>query len=170
MAATTRKTTAKAKAKAKEQTKKITEVEVVASTLDDEPQAEQLEGETIAIACCLPFGLKFTDIPSRRGGTKTIVLPGVNQALKGKATGVLALPGNAVCVTLLKEDWENIVRIHGREDAFMGRNGGMPCIYPVGDLKGFKAARSEIKEMRNGLEPIDPKSVGVEERTNKRDI
>ena len=61
--------------------------QIEASTMDDEPKLEERSGETIAIACCLPFGLKFTDIPSRTGGTKTIILPGVNSSLKGKGTG-----------------------------------------------------------------------------------
>lgn len=166
MAATKTKTS-RAKAKNTELNKVVDAPQIEASTMDDEPKLEERSGETIAIACCLPFGLKFTDIPSRTGGTKTIILPGVNSSLKGKGTGILALPGNAVCVTLLKEDWENILRIHGREDAFIGRKGGMPCIWPVGDLKGFKAAKSEIKEMKTGLEPIDPKSVGVVEADRK---
>lgn len=168
MAATkTKAKSTRVKAKNAELNKIVDAPEIEASTMDDEPQVEERGGETIAIACCLPFGLKFDDIPSRTGGTKTIILPGVNRALKGKSTGVLALPGNAVCVTLLKEDWEHIVRIHGREEAFTGRNGGMPCIWPVGDVKGFKAAKSEIKEMKTGLEPIDPKAVGVVEAERK---
>lgn len=137
---------------------------IVASTMEEAPKVES-GVETIAIACSLPFGLRFTDIPNEKGGTKTIVLPGVNQALKGKKTGVLALPGNAVCVTQPKADWDALVRIHGKEIAFTGRNGGMPCIYPVTDVQGFRAAESEIKEMRNGLEPVNPASMGVKETT-----
>lgn len=136
--------------------------QVVGSTMEQAPQVEE-SGETIAIACSLPFGLRFTDIPNGKGGTKTVVLPGVNQALKGKKSGTLALPGNAICVTLPKADWEALVRIHGKEVAFTGRNGAMPCIWPVGDLKGFHAAESEIAEMKHGLEPINPEAVGVKE-------
>lgn len=65
---------------------------------------------------------------------------------------------------MLKKDWDAIVKMHGKEIAFIGRNGRMPCIYPVGDKKGFKAAASEIAEMKNGLEPIDPKAEGVKEK------
>ena len=154
MAATKRKTQVKAK---------IEEAEVIASTMDEEPEQTESQGEMISIACCLPFGLKFTDIPDSKGGTKTVIFPGINKALKGKADGILALPGNAVCVTIPKKDWEAVLKIHGREMAFTGRNGGMPCIWPVGDVKGFKSSKSEIKEMKTGLEPIDPTSVGVKE-------
>lgn len=152
--------------------KKTKKTEVVAEVIDstNEPEVEVQDesSETIAIACSLPFGLKFTDIPNGKGGTKTIILPGVNHALKGKASGILALPGNAVCVTLLKSDWEALVKIHGKEDAFIGRNGRIPCIYPVGNRKGFKSARSEIAEMKHGLEPITPKSAEVKENTSPK--
>nr|DAH90097.1 MAG TPA: hypothetical protein [Caudoviricetes sp.] len=158
MAATTRKKTTRNTKKAQ------TEVaQIEATTFDNEPEIETPEGETISVACCLPLGLKFTDIPNGKGGTKTIILPGVNSVLRGKKTGILLGAGNAVCVTLAKSDWEALLAIHGREDAFVGRNGQMPCIYPVGDVKGFKAARDEIKEMKTGLEPIEPKAVGVKE-------
>ena len=103
-------------------------------------------------------------MPCGNGATKTVIFPGINSALKGKKSGILALPGNAICVTLLKKDWDAIVKMHGKEIAFIGRNGRMPCIYPVGDKKGFKAAASEIAEIKNGLEPIDPKAEGVKEK------
>lgn len=138
--------------------------DIVGSTLEKEPEEVSEKEETIAIACNLPFGLKFTDVPCGNGATKTVIFPGINSALKGKKSGILALPGNAICVTLLKKDWDAIVKMHGKEIAFIGRNGRMPCIYPVGDKKGFKAAASEIAEMKNGLEPIDPKAEGVKEK------
>ena len=72
------------------------------------------------------------------------------------------MPGNALCVQLPKSDWENLIAAHGKEIAFTGRNGSMPCIYPVNDVKGFKAAASEIAEMRTGLEAADPTKMGVE--------
>lgn len=144
-----------------------TTAEVVDSTLEKEPEEVSSDSsETIAIACSLPFGLKFDDVPAGNGSTKTIRFPGLNHALKGKRTGVLALPGNALCVTILKKDWEAIVRIHGKEIAFTGRNGRMPCLYPVGDKNGFKSAASEIAEMRHGLEPVQPKDAGVVEAKN----
>jgi hypothetical protein len=143
-------------------TKKTSQTaEVIGSTLEDTTKTENDNG-MIAIACSLPFGLKFDDIPAGNGATKTIVFPGVNSDLKGKTSGVLALPGNAICVNLPKSDWEAILAIHGKEVAFTGKNGRMPCIYPVGDKRGFKSAASEIAQMRHGLEPIDPSAVGVE--------
>ncbi len=139
-----------------------TGVEVLTSTLDEEKKGAKVEGETIAIACCLPFGLRFDDVPDGKGGTKSLRFPGVNDNLRGERSGVLAMPGNALCVQVAKSDWENLLAVHGKEVVFTGRNGGMPCLYPVGDVKGFKAARSEIAEMRTGLEAADPAKLGVE--------
>lgn len=137
-------------------------VEVLTSTLEEEKKAVTVAGETIAIACCLPFALRFDDIPDGKGGTKSIRFPGINDNLRGMKSGVLAMPGNALCVQLPKSDWENLIAAHGKEIAFTGRNGSMPCIYPVKDVKGFKAAASEIAEMRTGLEAADPTKMGVE--------
>ena len=138
--------------------------QVVDSTFDQDDAAQKETADTIAIACCLPHGLVFRDIPDGKGGTKTIRLPGINQQLKGAAKGVLALPGNALCVTMARADWEALKETHGREDAFVGVNGGMPCIYPVGDRAGFKDAKAsgEIAEMQTGLEAADPNANGVE--------
>lgn len=168
MAGTTEKRTRK-NSKQVEDKIKVSQAEVIASTMDVEPEADAETGEKISIAVSLPHGIKFDDVPNGAGGTKTVVFPGVNDALRGKKSGVLALPGNAVCVQILKRDWEAIKAMHGREIAFVGRNGRMPCIYPVGDVKGFKSARSEIEEMRHGLEPIEPVQAGVEEKTDKKE-
>lgn len=154
---------------AKKKTQTVTTAQVVASTLEKEQEPVENGAETIAIACSLPFGLKFDDVPCGNGATKTVILPGVNSSLRGKNSGVLALPGNAVCVTLLKKDWDAIVAAHGKEIAFIGRNGKMPCVYPVGDKRGFRSAASEIAEMKHGLEPINPAAVGVKETESKKE-
>lgn len=138
-------------------------VQIIGSTLDEEKKETLPAGETIAIACSLPFGIRFDDIPCG-GSTKSIHFPGVNDSLRGKRDGVLAAAGNAVCVTMLKSDWEALLAIHGKETAFTGRNGNIPCIYPVGDRAGFRAARSEIAEMRHGLEPAAQDGEGITAR------
>lgn len=142
--------------------RKKNNVEVVGSTLNNEVTAPtEQTGETIAIAVSLPYDLRFDDIPVKGGGTKSITLPGINSAQRGSRNPVLALAGNALCVMLPKEDWEALLATHGKEIVFTGRNGSIPCVYPVGDKAGFIAAESEIKEMKTGLEPITPESVGV---------
>ena len=137
---------------------------IIASTVEQAAPAASENADTIAIACCLPLGLVFRDIPNGKGGTTTIRLPGINSALRGASKGVLALPGNALCVVLSKADWEALVRTHGREAAFTGVNGSMPCIYPVKNMAGFESAKNsgEIAEMSSGLEAADPTASGVE--------
>lgn len=139
-------------------------IQVEASSLEgNEETGKEDSGDMISIAVSLPFGMIFDDIPNGRGGKKKIALPGMNDHLKGLRSGVLALPGNALCVRLPKADWEALKRLHGKEIAFTGRNGSVPCIFEVGDKAGFKAAQSEIAEITHGLEALDPKDAGVEE-------
>ena len=118
------------------------------------------EGETVYIACGMPLGIKFDDVDNGNGGTKEVSFPGVNHALRGKAKGILLPRGNAVLVAIPKKDWEDIKRKHGRERAFTGMP---PLLMEMKSEKEFKSRRDEIAEMQTGVEPIDPKSVGVEE-------
>lgn len=153
---------------AKKKEKKTTEVAVVGSTFTEEKAVEANSSDLIAIAVSLPYDLRFDDIPVKSGGTKSITLPNINSNQRGNRTPMLALAGNALCVMMPKEDWEALKAVHGREAVFTGVNGGMPCVYPVGDKAGFLAAESEIKEMRSGLDPVTPEDVNVEERKGKR--
>lgn len=146
--------------KKKNQIEEIAEV-AESTVLPEVPEEEAGDGR-VAIACCLTHGLKFSDVPCGNG-TKTIVFPGINSNLRGETSGVLALPGNALCVYLDKKDWEAIKRMHGQEQAFTGVNGGMPCIY---ELKGtFKEEVRDgvIAEMKTGLEGADPEKMNVTE-------
>lgn len=50
-------------------------VEVLTSTLEEEKKAVTVAGETIAIACCLPFSLRFDDIPDGKGARSPSASP-----------------------------------------------------------------------------------------------
>lgn len=115
--------------------------------------------EIIYVACGLPLGIKFDDVDNGNGGVKTVVFPGVNHALKGKHKGVLLGPGNAVLVAVSKRDWEDIKRKHGRERAFTRMP---PLLMEMKSEKEFKARRDEVAEMRTGVEPVNPDTLGVE--------
>lgn len=144
--------------------KKLVSVETkaqVVATLD-EPAEIEVEGETTVVACHLPFDIRFDDIPDGKGGFKSITLTGLNSALRGKSSGILQVDGS-LAQSLLKKDWEAILKIHGREAVFTGVNGQIPCIIEVGNKANFLARESELREQRHGLEPIDPKKVGVQE-------
>ena len=60
------------------------------------------------------------------------------------------MPGNALCVQLPKSDWENLIAAHGKEIAFTGRNGSMPCIYPVNDVKDERKGRNRTADSGSG--------------------
>lgn len=106
----------------------------------------------IYIASSLPLGIKFDDVPNGNGGTKVVIIPGVNHALRG-TNGILLGPGNAVLVSVDKDDWEAIKRMHGREKMFTSVP---PLLREFKSESDFKAARDEIKDVVNGCEPVDP--------------
>lgn len=124
---------------------------------------EKIQGETVIISCSLPHGLKFDDVPDPKGGYKTIVFPGLNDALKGKPEGILLGAGYAVTKTLARVDWENIKKAHGRERAFNSYNGMPPCLFELKNEDEWHARQDEVAQQDHGLNPIDPASVGVEE-------
>lgn len=134
---------------------------IVADTAEQETtKVSDVSGdEVIYIACGMPLGIKFDDVDNGNGGTKVVKFPGVNHALKGKKKGILLGAGNAVLVAIARKDWEDIKRKHGRERAFTANP---PLLWEMKSEKEFKARRDEIAEMRTGVEPVDPASVGVE--------
>lgn len=149
-------------------TKKTTAAKAVTGNLGiiadtAEQEATQVSGasgdEVVYIACGMPLGIKFDDVSNGYGGTKVVKFPGVNHALKGKKKGVLLGAGNAVLVGIARKDWEDILRKHGRERAFTAMP---PLLWEMKSEKDFKARRDEIAEMRTGVEPVKPESVGVE--------
>ncbi|MDY3115977.1 MAG: hypothetical protein SOR95_08390 [Sutterella sp.] len=166
-----RENTTETKATKKKKATNTAKTQVLEADVSTMEEVEPVQVETsdmTYLAVSLPFDVEFTDIPNGNGGTKTIVLPGINSALRGKKTGVLALPGNAIGVSISKKDWEALKAVHGRELAFVGRNGLPPCITEVGDKAGFRSAQNEIiKDVSTGLEPIDPKALDVKEANEK---
>ena len=135
---------------------------IIADT--SEKEAEKVSAasgdEVVYVSCGMPLGIKFDDVDNGIGGTKVVKFPGVNHALRGAKKGVLLGAGNAVLVSLSRKDWEDIKRKHGKERAFTALP---PLLWEMKNEKDFKARRDEIADMKTGVEPIDPASVGVEE-------
>lgn len=143
--------------------KSVEELAVISDNANEEQKTVKEGADTVCIACALPLGLKFDDVPNGKGGTKTIVFPGLNQALRGEKGGVLLGAGHAVAVTLSRADWEAIKARHGREVAFVGVNGNPPCLVEMADVNEFNSRKTEvIADMKTGLEAADPKEVGVQ--------
>ena len=107
----------------------------------------------------------FNDVPTRNGGVKTVVFPGLNDHLKGNKEGIFFNKGNSKAIRIDREDWENIVKMHGQETAFKGKNGNLPCLYKMDTEDEYKSkqANRELETMDNGLNQIKPEEVNVEE-------
>lgn len=144
-------------------TKAVETAPVVASNIDEAPASVSESSDNVIIACHLPLGLIFDDVPNGSGGTKSVEFPGLNAALRGNPRGGILLgAGKAVAVSIPRRDWEAIKAMHGKEPVFTGVRGNPPCLIEMQSIEEFNSRRDEIiSEMRHGLEPIDPASVKV---------
>lgn len=120
-------------------------------------------GAVVYIACGLQNGIKFK-LTTNSGAVKEIEFPGVNSALKGKSQGILAPEGNAVLTSVSREDWEQIQKEFGSAPYMTCEP---PLLMEVKTPQEFNDRDDEIKEMKTGLEPIDPKQVNVEQATKE---
>ena len=142
---------------------KTTGTEIVGDTVTEKAKAASVSKTSpyTFVACGLMNGIKFDDVDNGNGGTKTVEFSGINYALRGKAEGILNSTGNAVLSKVAKADWEDILRKHGRERIFTS----VPALLfeVAGGQAELDAREDEVKEIQNGLSPVDPKKVaGVE--------
>ena len=79
---------------------------VIAKTSADQNEKNlSSSSDTVTIACHLQTAIRFDNIPCA-SGVKSIVLPGINDNLRGLSGGVLLGRGESVAVTLDRADWE----------------------------------------------------------------
>ena len=112
-----RENTTETKATKKKKATNTAKTQVLEADISTMEEVEPVQAETsdmTYLAVSLPFDVEFTDIPNGNGGTKTIVLPGINSALRGKKTGVLALPGNAIGVSISKKHSKPCMAVNWR--------------------------------------------------------
>lgn len=150
--ATKKKTTAKAG-------------QVVGATTD-RAQAEELTGAGVAtLRVSLRHPHKFDDLPDGQGGIKTVILPGLDDNLRGKPSGILTAEGNAIFFQLPREDWETIKKMHGQEQMFLPWHGNPPLVAEIESVSAAKsgAYRDDIEATQTGLGPQDPAKVNVTE-------
>lgn len=115
----------------------------------------------VVIACHLQTAIRFDNIPCN-GGVKSIVLPGINDNLRGQTSGILLGVGHSVAVTLDAEDWEHLKRLYGNMTLFKSQNGLPPCIMEMKGGKDEFENSDEVKAQLNGCEPLSEKKIIAE--------
>ena len=146
----TRKTTEKVAEVNVEQKEPITTVldgEVIgAKDYDSEP----VKNDTVVVCSNWPMNHVF-EVLDNRGMVQKIVIKGNGTHLKGLASGILAVGAYGITTNVPKEAWEQI-KVRYQDDPRI-KNG---LIFASTHSKARKEA-AERSELRNGLEPIDPK-------------
>ena len=136
----------------------------VVGSSDTEIKKNEIKSDDVIIAVALRHGHKFSDIPDGNGGVKEIHLVGLDDELRGKREGILSPDGRAKYQRLNRADWENILKIHGKEQMFKPFNGFPPCVFEIeGGMAEAHNYESEIKNIKTGLAPVDLKKSKVEE-------
>ena len=136
----------------------------VVGSSDTEIKKNEIKSDDVIIAVALRHGHKFSDIPDGNGGVKEIQRVGRDDELRGKREGILSPDGRAKYQRLNRADWENILKIHGKEQMFKPFNGFQPCVFEIeGGMAEAHNYESEIKNIKTGLAPVDLKKSKVEE-------
>lgn len=137
----------------------VEQASVIAKTSADQNEKNlSSSSDTVTIACHLQTAIRFDNIPCS-SGVKSIVLPGINDNLRGLSGGVLLGRGESVAVTLDRADWENIKRLYGSMGQFKSYNGLPPCIMEINGGKDEFDHSDEVKAQVNGDEPLTEKEI-----------
>lgn len=144
---------------------KSTGGQIVGSTTDRAGN-EILNGtDVVTLRVSLRHPHKFDDVPAGNGDVKAVVLPGLDDNLRGAKNGILTPDGNAVFFQLARADWEAIQKMHGQEQMFHSWQGNPALVAEIESVAAAKsgAYKDEIEAIETGLAPQDPANVGVVE-------
>lgn len=139
--------------------------QVVGTTTEQEAEKSLHGSDVVVLRVSLRSPHRFDDVPNGSGGTKVVVLPGLDETLRGQRQGLLTPEGNAVFFQLPRADWEAILAMHGQERMFKSYQGFPACVAEIESVVAAKkgAVKDEIEATRTGFAPIDPKAEGVTE-------
>lgn len=139
---------------------------IVGSTNEKASTAETLSGASVVtLRVSLRRAYAMDNIPDGNGSTKTVVLPALDDALRGARQGLLTPDGNALFIQMPKADWEAIQALHGKERMFNSWKGNPPCVAEVESVAAAKTGdvADEIAATKTGYAPEDPEKLGVTE-------
>lgn len=149
----------------KNKTVKENSAVVVGATNEVAKQEEKIGADVVTLRVSLRRGYAIDGVPDGNGSTKTVVLQGLDSALRGKRQGILTPDGNAIFMQLPRADWEYIKKVHGKERMFNSYQGNPACVAEVGSIAEAKTGetREIIESVKTGYAPADPEKMGVTE-------
>lgn len=115
---------------------------------DDELLEEK--NDTVCVCANVPHDIKFT-VPDSSGRVQIITIKGNGNHLKGLDRGVLPIGAYGITANVPAAAWDYIKTAYYDNRAI--RSG---LIFAVEASKA-RAAAKERKDLRNGLEPVEPK-------------
>ena len=161
---TTAKTTTAAVKTTNSGTKSGASGRVVGSTTEIQKKEVLIGSDVVTLRVSLRHPIRFDDIPDG-DKKKTVVLPGLDDALKGEAWGILTPEGNAIFYQIKRTDWEAIQKMYGELQAFHSFQGRPPLVAVVESVSAAKSGsyREDIEATNTSLGQQDPYAVGVKE-------
>lgn len=139
--------------------------QVVGSTAEPRGADAARGADVVTLRVSLRQPHRIDDIPDGQGGFRSVTLPSLDGALRGKAGGILTPEGNAVFFQLPRADWEAIKASHGQERMFNPWQGHPACVAEVESVEAAQhgAIADEIAATVTGRGPQDPAAMGVTE-------
>ncbi len=117
------------------------------------------KNDTVVICANIPHARKF-NVPDKSGKFHTVTINGNNTPLIGADRGVIPIGAYGITANVLKSDWEYIKTVYGymsdiKEERIFDSTSA-----------NARAEAKERKDLRHGLEPVDPQAARNSEPLN----